>query len=321
MRLLGVDEPGLIGGERTHRAHPDACGKGWLLPAPTRVPGERRPAGIQLRSARTQLGEPRTRPVRGLMLPGPSTTGGIDRICTRWTEPLRGSPGQGSPSCSTCTRTTCCRLPSIPLPIDVRGPGFRRGCTRTRRLGATAPNVTSSPTAESRACQSLRRPDTWRHGRPSRTGSHRDGNWWRQTCSTSPAQVTAQASTSPPSTETPGGSAPSRGIRTCCSSARPAPGPSPGPRSDHRWPCRAGCTRSISTCARGCRPDRSRARLCVAPPIGECRSGSASSGCSSAVPGPACPRGRAASFAPPSPFWAAIGRGGRFTSTPAVASR
>ena len=35
VRLLGVDEPGLIGGEGTDRAHPDACGKGWLLPAPT----------------------------------------------------------------------------------------------------------------------------------------------------------------------------------------------------------------------------------------------------------------------------------------------
>ena len=35
VRLLGVDEPGLIGGEGNDRAHPDACGKGWLLPAPT----------------------------------------------------------------------------------------------------------------------------------------------------------------------------------------------------------------------------------------------------------------------------------------------
>lgn len=35
VRLLGVDEPGLIGGQGTDRAHPDACGEGWLLPAPS----------------------------------------------------------------------------------------------------------------------------------------------------------------------------------------------------------------------------------------------------------------------------------------------
>jgi len=35
VRLLGVDEPGLIGGEGNDRAHPDACGEGWLAPAPT----------------------------------------------------------------------------------------------------------------------------------------------------------------------------------------------------------------------------------------------------------------------------------------------
>jgi len=33
VRLLGVDEPGLIGGQGTDRRHPDACGEGWLLPA------------------------------------------------------------------------------------------------------------------------------------------------------------------------------------------------------------------------------------------------------------------------------------------------
>jgi hypothetical protein len=33
VRLLGVDEPGLIGGQGGDRAHPDACGEGWLLPA------------------------------------------------------------------------------------------------------------------------------------------------------------------------------------------------------------------------------------------------------------------------------------------------
>jgi len=35
VRLLGVDEPGLIGGAGTDRAHADACGEGWLAPAPT----------------------------------------------------------------------------------------------------------------------------------------------------------------------------------------------------------------------------------------------------------------------------------------------
>jgi hypothetical protein len=35
VRLLGVDEPGLIGGQGGDRLHPDACGEGWLLPAPS----------------------------------------------------------------------------------------------------------------------------------------------------------------------------------------------------------------------------------------------------------------------------------------------
>jgi Cellulase (glycosyl hydrolase family 5) len=36
VRLLGVDEPGLISGAGNDRAtHPDACGEGWRLPAPT----------------------------------------------------------------------------------------------------------------------------------------------------------------------------------------------------------------------------------------------------------------------------------------------
>ena len=34
-RLIGVDEPGLISGSGNNRAtNPDACGEGWLLPAP-----------------------------------------------------------------------------------------------------------------------------------------------------------------------------------------------------------------------------------------------------------------------------------------------
>ena len=40
MRLVGVDEPGLISGSGNDRkTHPDACGEGWLLPAPAEYRG------------------------------------------------------------------------------------------------------------------------------------------------------------------------------------------------------------------------------------------------------------------------------------------
>ena len=35
VRLLGVDEPGLISGRGNDRRHPDACGKGWRVPPPS----------------------------------------------------------------------------------------------------------------------------------------------------------------------------------------------------------------------------------------------------------------------------------------------
>ena len=35
VRLLAVDEPGLISGQGNDRHHPDECGEGWPVPPPS----------------------------------------------------------------------------------------------------------------------------------------------------------------------------------------------------------------------------------------------------------------------------------------------
>lgn len=81
VRLLGVDEPGLIGGQGNDRAHPDACGEGWLLPAPSEY---RAVARDGFNSVRLGLSWANLEPVR----PQVDAAG---TIVHRWNRPYLGA--------------------------------------------------------------------------------------------------------------------------------------------------------------------------------------------------------------------------------------